>query len=187
MRSAAPLSRPTRTSPEISFTGSTEVGKEVIRNAAEDVKPTTLELGGKRPLVVFPDADLEAAAEAAMRPSQQQRPVCAAGSRLFVHEDIEEQFLETFTNAASGMTVGDPLLDETDMGPKVSDEQVQRTNAFVEAARESGATIRTGGSAPDDESLAGGAFSNRPVSTISTATIPRCRGSSVPSWRRSPE
>ncbi|AAV48295.1 aldehyde dehydrogenase [Haloarcula marismortui ATCC 43049] len=145
--------------PKISFTGSTEVGKEIIRNSAEDIKKTTLELGGKSPVIVYPDADLEEAVEAAMMAIFFNKgECCAAGSRLFVHEDIEEQFLETFTNAASGMTVGDPLLEETDMGPKVSDEQVQRTNEFVEAARESGATIRTGGSAPDDESLAGGAF-----------------------------
>ncbi|MDQ2074500.1 aldehyde dehydrogenase family protein [Haloarcula sp. H-GB4] len=145
--------------PKISFTGSTEVGKEIIRSSAEDIKKTTLELGGKSPIIVYPDANLEEAVEAAMMAIFFNKgECCAAGSRLFVHEDIEEQFLEAFTNAAAGMTVGDPLLEETDMGPKVSDEQVERTNEFVEAARESGATIRTGGHKPDDESLADGAF-----------------------------
>lgn len=145
--------------PKISFTGSTEVGKEIIRNSADDVKKTTLELGGKSPVIVYPDADLEEAVEAAMMAIFFNKgECCAAGSRLFVHEDIEEQFLEAFSNAAAGMTVGDPLLEETDMGPKVSEEQVERTHGFVEAARESGATIRTGGDKPDDDSLAGGAF-----------------------------
>ena len=145
--------------PKISFTGSTEVGKEIIRNSAADIKKTTLELGGKSPVIIYPDADLEEAVEAAMMAIFFNKgECCAAGSRLFVHEDIEDEFLEAFTNAAAGMTVGDPLLEETDMGPKVSDEQVERTHDFVEAARESGATIRTGGAVPDDESLAGGAF-----------------------------
>jgi aldehyde dehydrogenase (NAD+) len=145
--------------PKISFTGSTEVGREIIRNSAEDIKETTLELGGKSPVIVYPDADLEEAVEAAMMAIFFNKgECCAAGSRLFVHEDIEEQFMEAFTNAAAGMSVGDPLLEETDMGPKVSADQVERTHNYVEAARESGATIRTGGSAPDDDSLAGGAF-----------------------------
>jgi aldehyde dehydrogenase (NAD+) len=145
--------------PKISFTGSTEVGKEIIRNSAEDIKKTTLELGGKSPVIVYPDADMEEAVEAAMMAIFFNKgECCAAGSRLFLHEDIKEEFMEAFTGAAAGMSVGDPLLEETDMGPKVSTEQVERTHDFVEAARESGATIRTGGSAPDDESIAGGAF-----------------------------
>ncbi|AZQ15998.1 aldehyde dehydrogenase [Halorubrum sp. PV6] len=145
--------------PKISFTGSTEVGKEIIRNSAEDIKKTTLELGGKSPVIVYPDADIEEAVEAAMMAIFFNKgECCAAGSRLFVHEDVEEQFLEAFTTAASGMNVGDPLLEETDMGPKASDEQVRRTYEFVEAARESGATIRTGGNVPDDDPLESGAF-----------------------------
>ncbi|MFC7060106.1 aldehyde dehydrogenase family protein [Halovenus salina] len=145
--------------PKISFTGSTEVGKEIIRNSAEDIKKTTLELGGKSPVIVYPDANLEEAVEAAMMAIFFNKgECCAAGSRLFIHEDIEDQFMEAFTNAAAGMSVGDPLLEETDMGPKVSAKQVERTHNYVTAARESGATIRTGGNAPDDDSLAGGAF-----------------------------
>jgi aldehyde dehydrogenase (NAD+) len=145
--------------PKISFTGSTEVGKEIIHNSAESVKKTTLELGGKSPVVVYPDADIETAVEATMMAIFFNKgECCAAGSRLFLHEEIEEEFLEAFTDAAANMTVGDPLLEETDMGPKVSDEQVDRTHEFVEAARDSGATIRTGGNVPTDEALAGGSF-----------------------------
>ncbi|WP_340100008.1 aldehyde dehydrogenase family protein [Salinibaculum salinum] len=145
--------------PKISFTGSTDVGREIIRNSAEDIKKTTLELGGKSPVIVYPDADLGEAVEAAMMAIFFNKgECCAAGSRLFVHEDIEAEFLDAFTEAAAGMTVGDPLLESTDMGPKVSDEQVERTHEFVEAARESGATIRTGGGMPDDDALDSGAF-----------------------------
>jgi len=145
--------------PKVSFTGSTEVGKEILRNSAEDLTKTTLELGGKSPVIVYPDADLEEAVEAVMMAIYFNKgECCAAGSRLFVHEDIEDELLGALSEAASGMTVGDPLLEETDMGPKVSNEQVQRTSEYVEAARESGATIRAGGDTPDDDALEGGAF-----------------------------
>jgi aldehyde dehydrogenase (NAD+) len=145
--------------PKISFTGSTAVGKEILRNSAADVKETTLELGGKSPVIIYPDADIEDAVEAAMMAIFFNKgECCAAGSRLFVHEDIETEFLDAFTGAAAGMKVGDPLLESTDMGPKVSTDQVERTAEYVESARESGATIRTGGTRPDDEELQSGAF-----------------------------
>ncbi|MFC7132421.1 MULTISPECIES: aldehyde dehydrogenase family protein [Salinibaculum] len=145
--------------PKISFTGSTEVGQEIIRNSAEDIKKTTLELGGKSPVIIYPDADIEEAVEAAMMAIFFNKgECCAAGSRLFVHEDIEDELLDALTGATAGMTVGDPLLEATDMGPKVSSEQVQRTSEYVEAAKDSGATIRAGGGVPDDDALESGAF-----------------------------
>ncbi|MBP2251068.1 aldehyde dehydrogenase (NAD+) [Halarchaeum solikamskense] len=144
---------------KISFTGSTDVGKEIMRTAVEDVKKTTLELGGKSPLIVYPDADVEMAVETAMMAIFFNKgECCAAGSRLFVHEDIEEEFLGAFAEAASGMQIGDPLLEETDLGPKVSQGQVERTASYVEAARESGATVLAGGERPDEDALADGAF-----------------------------
>jgi aldehyde dehydrogenase (NAD+) len=145
--------------PKISFTGSTAVGREIIRNSVDDIKKTTLELGGKSPVIIYPDADIEEAVEAAMMAIFFNKgECCAAGSRLFVHEDIESELLEALSGAAANMNVGDPLLEETDMGPKVSTEQVQRTSEYVEAAKESGATIRAGGGIPDDDALQGGAF-----------------------------
>jgi len=78
-----------------SFTGSTAVGKEILRNSAADVKETTLELGGKSPVIIYPDADIEDAVEAAMMAIFFNKgECCAAGSRLFVHEDIETEFLD---------------------------------------------------------------------------------------------
>ena len=145
--------------PKISFTGSTEVGRQILRDSAAGIKKTTLELGGKSPVIVYPDADIEEAVEAAMMAIYFNKgECCAAGSRLFVHEDIEDAFLDALSGAAAQMTVGDPLLEETDMGPKVSTEQVQRTSEYVEEARESGATIRVGGGTPDDDALENGAF-----------------------------
>jgi aldehyde dehydrogenase (NAD+) len=144
---------------KVSFTGSTAVGKEILRSSADDVTKTTLELGGKSPVIVYPDADLEEAVEVAMMAIFFNKgECCAAGSRLFLHEDIKETFLEAFSEAAANMNIGDPLLEETDLGPKVSSAQVERTKEYVEAARQSGASIVTGGQQPDDEALADGAF-----------------------------
>lgn len=144
---------------KLSFTGSTDVGREIIRNSAANVKETTLELGGKSPVIVYPDADIAEAVEIVMMAIFFNKgECCAAGSRLFLHEAIKEAFLEAFTDATACMTLGDPLREETDLGPKVSPEQVERTSEYVEAARESGARIVTGGQTPTDEALVDGAF-----------------------------
>lgn len=145
--------------PKISFTGSGEVGREIIHNSAEQITETTLELGGKSPVILYPDIDIEMAVEVAMMAIYFNKgECCAAGSRLFVHEDIYDEFMDAFAAAAGSMSVGDPLLEETDLGPKVSPEQVDRTHGYVSDAAESGARIVTGGEQPDDEALDGGAF-----------------------------
>lgn len=145
--------------PKISFTGSTEVGREIIRNSAADIKETTLELGGKSPVIVYPDADLEQAVEIAMMAIFFNKgECCAAGSRLFLHEDIKDQFLDAFSGAVDGMTVGDPLLEETDLGPEVSPAEVQKTKEYVEAAKASDASVLTGGKQAGGEALEEGSF-----------------------------
>ncbi len=144
---------------KLAFTGSTEIGKQVMKNAADRVADVTLELGGKSPLVIFPDANLKkAVAITNIAIFYNTGECCTAGSRLFVHKDIAEEFLEKLTETAEGLALGDPLLDDTRMGPKVSKEQAERTLSYVEKAREAGATILTGGSAPDDDALAAGSF-----------------------------
>ncbi|WP_436348840.1 aldehyde dehydrogenase family protein [Natronorubrum sp. FCH18a] len=145
--------------PKISFTGSTDVGREILRNSAEDIKKITLELGGKSPVIIYPDADMEEAVEAAMMAIFFNKgECCAAGSRIFVHEDIHEEFLEAFSGAADGLSVGDPLLEETDMGPEVSPAEVEKTREYVDAAKESAADILIGGQQSDNDELADGAF-----------------------------
>lgn len=145
--------------PKISFTGSGEVGREIIHNSAEQITETTLELGGKSPVILYPDVDIEMAVETAMMAIYFNKgECCAAGSRLFVHEDIYDEFMDAFAAAADGMSVGDPLLEETDIGPKVSPDQVDRTHGYVSDAAESGARVITGGEQPDDEALENGAF-----------------------------
>jgi aldehyde dehydrogenase (NAD+) len=83
---------------------------------------------------------------------------CEAGSRLFVHEDVADEVLMGLQEAIDGMTVGDPLLEETDLGPKVSREQVDRTMEYLDLAREEGGRFLAGGDRPDDEALADGCY-----------------------------
>jgi aldehyde dehydrogenase (NAD+) len=144
---------------KLAFTGSTPVGKELARNAADNVTPTTLELGGKSPVIIHEDADIEQAVETCMMAIFfNTGECCAAGSRIFVHENIKDEFLEAFAGAAESLQMGDPLLEETDLGPKVSQEQAERTMRYVELAREDGAEIVVGGDRPDEDGLAEGAF-----------------------------
>ena len=144
---------------KLAFTGSTEVGREVMKSAADSVTDLTLELGGKSPLVVFPDADLEQAVQTTLTAIFfNTGECCCAGSRLFVHEDVREEFLAELADAAEALEVGDPLLESTDLGPKVTAEQVERTMGYINEARDAGAEFVTGGDAPDDEALAEGCF-----------------------------
>jgi aldehyde dehydrogenase (NAD+) len=144
---------------KLAFTGSTEIGREVMKSAADSITDVTLELGGKSPLVVFPDADLEKAVQTTITSIFfNTGECCCAGSRLFVHEDIKDEFLDDLAAAADDLTVDDPLLDATDLGPKVTAEQVERTMGYIEEARDAGATFVTGGDQPDDEALADGCF-----------------------------
>ncbi|GAA0297034.1 aldehyde dehydrogenase family protein [Halarchaeum salinum] len=144
---------------KLAFTGSTAVGSEVMKSAADNITDITLELGGKSPLVVFPDADLDQAVETTVTSIFfNTGECCCAGSRLFVHEDIADEFLDRLAAAAEDLTVDDPLLDSTDLGPKVTEEQVENTMSYIEEARASGASFVTGGNRPDDDALAEGCF-----------------------------
>ena len=144
---------------KLAFTGSTAVGKQVMEAAADRVADVTLELGGKSPIVVHADADLDQAVRTVtMAIFYNTGECCTAGSRLFVHESVADDLLERLVEAAEGLAVGDPLDGDTRLGPKVSPEQVERTLSFVEQARESGATVVTGGGRPDDGALEGGCF-----------------------------
>jgi aldehyde dehydrogenase (NAD+) len=144
---------------KLAFTGSTAIGSEVMQRAAEHITDITLELGGKSPLIVFPDADLEQAVQTTITAIFfNTGECCCAGSRLFVHEDIEDEFLDRLADAAEDLEVNDPLLESTDLGPKVTEEQVENTMSYIETARESDATLLTGGDQPDDDALADGCF-----------------------------
>ena len=130
----------------IAFTGSTEVGKIVMRTAAEAVKKVSLELGGKSPNVVFDDADLKAAVRgAATGIFYGKGEVCAAGSRVLVQESIYPEFVEALGERAARLTVGDPMDPQTRLGALVNETQTERVLGYVEAGRAEGARLVSGG------------------------------------------
>lgn len=144
---------------KIAFTGSIEVGQGVMKDAADNVTDLTLELGGKSPLIVFGDADIETAVEVALEAIfYNTGQCCSAGTRIFVEETIKEPFVDALIDAAESLTVGDPLLESTEMGPEVSRAQQNRTEHYITSAKTVGARIRTGGSPPDDPALQDGYF-----------------------------
>lgn len=144
---------------KVSFTGSITAGKTVMNAAAEHVAPVTLELGGKSPFVVFPDADLETVVDGvAAGVFYGTGQICDALSRALVHEDLHETFTERFVDAAESYTVGDPLRRETDMGPLTTADQFETVNRYIEVGQQEGATLLTGGERPADPELADGWF-----------------------------
>jgi len=137
---------------KVAFTGSTEVGKMIAKAAADNLTKVSLELGGKAPNIVFADSDLEqAVAGAMMGIFYNQGQVCCAGSRLFVEESVKDQFLDKLSEKAGKITVGDPMDKSTQMGPQVSEEQLNRIKGYVDIAREEGATVVAGGQSPQLE------------------------------------
>ncbi|MEY4358073.1 MAG: hypothetical protein RL469_1399 [Pseudomonadota bacterium] len=131
---------------KVTFTGSTEVGKLMLDAAKGNLKRLTLELGGKSPAIVMPDADLELAipgvANAIFFNAGQ---VCVAGSRLYVHDSIFERVVEGVANYARGIRLGHGLDPQTQMGPVVNVKQAERIAGYVESGRAAGAEIRVGG------------------------------------------
>ena len=137
---------------KVAFTGSTEVGKIINRNATDTLKRVTLELGGKSPVIVLPDVDIGKTAQgAAMSIFANSGQVCIAGSRLFAHKDIFDQLLEAVAASAQQWKVGPSLAPDTMMGPLVSTEQHERVLSYIEAGKKEGASVLCGGDAPGGE------------------------------------
>lgn len=131
---------------KISFTGSPEVGREIMRVAADGFKRVALELGGKSPQIIMADANIEAAVGgAAMGLFFNQGQVCAAGTRVLVHRSKYAQVLEALAGAAQGIKLGDPLDPQTNMGSLISKRQLERVASYVDAGMQEGATIVAGG------------------------------------------
>jgi len=127
---------------KVAFTGSTEVGKEIVKAAAGNLKKVTLELGGKSPNVVYADADIEKAiAGSANAIFFNQGECCVAGSRLYVEESVYDQVVEGVAEAARNIKVGNGLDPETNMGPLVSQEQFDRVTGYINSGRTDGANI----------------------------------------------
>jgi aldehyde dehydrogenase (NAD+) len=131
---------------KIAFTGSTDVGKQIMREAAGTLKRLSLELGGKSPNIVFADADMEAAARGAMTGIFYNKgEVCAAGSRLFVEQTIHDEFMVKLTDKVKTLKVGDPLDKTTRMGPVVSKAQMETVLGYIESGKQEGARLVAGG------------------------------------------
>jgi phenylacetaldehyde dehydrogenase len=134
---------------KIAFTGSTQVGKIINKAATDTLKRVSLELGGKSPVIVFPDVDINTviggAANAIFFNSGQ---VCTAGSRLFAHRSIFDKVVEGISNAANSIKLGPGLHPQTQMGPLVSREQQERVLGYINAGRSEGASVTAGGDAP---------------------------------------
>jgi len=131
---------------KISFTGSTEVGKELVRNAAGNLKRLTLELGGKSPVFVFDDADMDIAiprAAAAIFSNSGQ--ICYAGSRLFVQKKSFEKVVDGISGIAQKMKTGDGFRKETELGPLISGRQLDRVLGYVQSGLDEGGSLVTGG------------------------------------------
>ena len=146
---------------KLSFTGSTEVGKIIMRAAADRIVPVSLELGGKSPSIVFPDADEDWVVDgviAGMRFTRQSQS-CTAGSRLFLHQDIFDSFLDKLTAKTQALKLGDPLEESTDIGCIINEKQFRKVCGYVEdGLKRKDARLVFGGLPPGEGPLAQGYF-----------------------------
>ncbi|MFE0748921.1 aldehyde dehydrogenase family protein [Gordonia sp. NPDC058843] len=134
----------------LSFTGSVGTGRALAAAAAQTFKKANIELGGKSPVIVFDDADLDLAAPAATRSVwNNSGQVCTAGSRTLVHRDIYDDFLERAVAASTDLTVGHAFDDGVDLGPLISPQQRDRVRDYVDVGRAEGATVKLVGDVPD--------------------------------------
>ena len=137
---------------KVAFTGSGEVGKLILRASAGNLKRVSLELGGKSPNIIFPDADMDQAVFGSMMGIfMNQGQVCCAGSRIFVQKGGYEEFTDKLSQFASGLTVGAGIDPNTRMGPLVSKEQHDRVKNYLDIGKREGAKVKIGGEAVDQE------------------------------------
>lgn len=154
---------------KINFTGSTEVGRYLMRHAADGVKRLTLELGGHAPFIVFDDADLEAAVQSAVASKfRNAGQTCICANRIYVHERIFEPFAARFTEMASALKVGDPQDETVKVGPLIDKEGYEKVLHHVDDARNKGAMVLCGGHRLTDGAFAGAFYFQPTVLTSIT-------------------
>ncbi|MBC6997030.1 aldehyde dehydrogenase [Cytophaga sp. FL35] len=130
----------------VTMTGSTPVGQQIARAAAQNLTHVQLELGGKAPFIVFEDADIDSAVAAALHSRFDNcGQVCTCNERMYVHEEIYDVFMEKFIAKTKAIKVGDPMLEDTDMGPKVNKSELDHMAHLVEVSLKEGAVVATGG------------------------------------------
>ncbi|KWU44739.1 aldehyde dehydrogenase [Rhodotorula sp. JG-1b] len=158
---------------KVAFTGSTAVGRAIMTAAARsNLKPVTLELGGKSPNIIFDDADLDQAVSwAAFGIYFNAGQACSAGSRIFVQETIYDEFLERLTRTIKAMKVAQPFQEDAFVGPLTSKLQYDRVSAYIQAGKDEGATVHLGGERHGTE----GYFLSPTVFTDCTPDMRICR------------
>jgi betaine-aldehyde dehydrogenase len=144
---------------KVSLTGSVPTGRKIAQAAGGSLKHVTMELGGKSPLIVFDDADLENAIGGAMLGNfYSSGQVCSNGTRVFVHEAVHDRFVERLVERTKAIRIGDPLDPETQMGPLVSRAQHEKVMGYVEIGKAEGAHLAAGGGVPKLQGFEGGSF-----------------------------
>lgn len=146
---------------KVTFTGSVETGKRIYKNSSEKLVPVTLELGGKSPMIVCEDVDLDKAVDGAMTSMRftRQGQSCTASSRIFVHQSIFDSFLERFKVKLNALKIGDPMDMETDVGAVISPAQHQKILTYVDLGKNTpGATAHECSELPTDPKLSKGLF-----------------------------
>ena len=151
---------------KIAFTGSVKTGKIVAQAALSNLKKVTLELGGKSPMVVFSDFDLDTAVDYALFAIYcNAGQVCSAGSRMVVEESVYDRFLKKMVERAKKIRVGPGFEEDTEMGPLVSEKQYKRVLEYIEIGQREGAKLEIGGDTPKGEKYKGGYFINPTIFT----------------------
>jgi betaine-aldehyde dehydrogenase len=146
---------------KIAFTGSVKTGKTIAQAALSNLKKVTLELGGKSPMLVFNDVDVDTAVDYALFAIYcNAGQVCSAGSRMLVQDSIFDQFVSKMKQRAKKIKVGPGLDSETEMGPLVSEQQMKRVLEYIEIGKKEGAKVEVGGDQPQGDKYAGGYYIN---------------------------
>jgi len=131
---------------KLTFTGSTEIGKVLLKQCADTVKKTSMELGGHAPFIIFPDADLDAAVTGAIASKfRNNGQTCVCANRFYVHDDIYERFCAKFKAAVSKLKIGNGLEAGVDLGPLIDDNAVKKVEEHIQNAVQKGAKIFHGG------------------------------------------
>lgn len=137
---------------KVSFTGGSETGKKIYQECAKTMKRVSLELGGKSPLLVLEDADVETAVDWALYGSFfNQGQVCVASSRLLIHDQLQNEFLKRLTERLAEIQIGKPLEESTEMGPVISLDHLRKIEEYIRIGQAEGATLLTGGQRMDGE------------------------------------
>ncbi|MEH7511211.1 aldehyde dehydrogenase family protein [Gottfriedia acidiceleris] len=143
----------------VSFTGGTKTGKHIMKTAADTMKKVSLELGGKSPNIIFADADFETAVDYALFGIYAgSGQVCSSGSRILVEESIYDRFVDRFVERARKIKVGPGDVAETEMGPLVSKEHLEKVLSYIQIGKEEGATLACGGNRIEKDGLEKGYF-----------------------------